>query len=527
MNKIIFATAALAFCMIFSGCRNGNGSSEDSDSTKDVALDTIPLPDTVYASVDALNWEVLPYDSTTNGQLSDYTDYYANNKNGKMAFRANLKRDGDFGGTIKGRPSKIVVDWEFKTGTDFTPTSHGSWGGGSGWTGQPLYVEWPDSIANKFKATPSAKTTADFGNKEIIVASLCCRACFINFETGKASREPLDIINPVKGTPTLDPHLTGMYYAGNALDCHEPAAHIAANLYKHEIVAKKPQREPNMNRNWPGSDSSPVVAGGFLFWPSENGLIYKYEIGNGDLKVHSALRYAPKGGGGSGVESSICIYKNYGYFGDNQGHIICINLNTMKPVWYYDNHDDIDGTIVCEVVDGKPFVYTGCEVDRQGDIGNCTLVKLNGLTGEEVWCDTIPCTKFHLNDKHFDGGMYSSPLLGKGNCQGLLFTNICNDDSGNGNGQFYAVDTKTGKIVYKLKLKHYAWSSPVGFYNENNELFIFQGDTNGNVYLIEGKTGNIIYTEHIGNNFESSPVVIGNALVVGSRGESIYKMHIE
>ena len=76
-------------------------------------------------------------------------------------------------------------------------------------------------------------------------------------------------------------------------------------------------------------------------------------------------------------------------------------------------------------------------------------------------------------------------------------------------------------------MKHYAWSSPVGFYNEKNELFIVVGDTYGYLYLIEGKSGRVIYDERFGVNFESSPVVVGNTLVVGSRGQSVYKVHIE
>jgi outer membrane protein assembly factor BamB len=58
-------------------------------------------------------------------------------------------------------------------------------------------------------------------------------------------------------------------------------------------------------------------------------------------------------------------------------------------------------------------------------------------------------------------------------------------------------------------------------------MFIFTGDTVGNVYLINGRDGKVLYTQHVGNNFESSPIVIGNQVVVGSRGHSIYKMSIQ
>ncbi|MBP5628260.1 MAG: dehydrogenase, partial [Bacteroidaceae bacterium] len=59
------------------------------------------------------------------------------------------------------------------------------------------------------------------------------------------------------------------------------------------------------------------------------------------------------------------------------------------------------------------------------------------------------------------------------------------------------------------------------------QAFIFTGDSSGNAYLIEGKTGNVLFREHMVNNFESSPVVVGNHFVVGSRGSEIYRFSLE
>ena len=89
------------------------------------------------------------------------------------------------------------------------------------------------------------------------------------------------------------------------------------------------------------------------------------------------------------------------------------------------------------------------------------------------------------------------------------------------------VDCKTGNTIYRQPLKCYSWTSPIALYNEKNEMFIFTGDTWGNVYLFRGKTGEMLYTAHIGSNFESSPIIIGNKVVCGSRGTKIYKMSIE
>ena len=197
----------------------------------------------------------------------------------------------------------------------------------------------------------------------------------------------------------------------------------------------------------------------------------------------------------------------------------------MQPVWHFNNGDDTDATIIVAEEEGQPYIYTGCEVNR---INNnlAYLRKLNALNGELVWELSSPGKRYENNKKYFDGGYYATPLLGRGNCEHLIFCNRVNNLKGQ-DGDFIAVDRTTGEIAYTIPLKHYAWSSPVGLENENGEYFIFTGDTVGNVYLIDGINGKILYTQHVGMNFESSPIVIGNQIVVGSRGRSIYKISIQ
>jgi outer membrane protein assembly factor BamB len=108
----------------------------------------------------------------------------------------------------------------------------------------------------------------------------------------------------------------------------------------------------------------------------------------------------------------------------------------------------------------------------------------------------------------------------------MIFTNCVKNLNGS-NGDFVAINRHTGEIIYRTPLKHYAWSSPVAFLNENDEMFIFTADTCGYVYIIDGISGEIILSKLVGQNFESSPVVIGNSIVIGSRGNSIFKMSLK
>ena len=481
------------------------------------------LPDTMFESVSRMTWTVEVLDTVTDGRLADLRCGY-DTVAGSFTFRGSSHRDARYGGTVKGTPSRITQDWIFNTDVDNTPTKLGTWGGGTGWTGQPVYVHWTDEQMRNFRQS-SPGLTDQFGAEEIMVGSLCGRVYFINFENGKTSRQAIEVGNPIKGSVSLDPALNGSLYVGQGVPAHEEIGCLAIDLFSHKRAFKFGP-DPKAQRHWGAYDSSPVVVGQFLFWPGENGTFYKYNRqGHGQLSIHSKLRFTV-GGSAPGVENSLCVYKNYGYFGDNHGNVVCVNLNTMRPVWYYDNHDDIDASLVLEIEGDVPMIYCGCEVDQQGDSGLCYMVKLNGLNGKRVWERTIACKKKTMDGKHFDGGLYSTPLLGDGDCKDLLFASICQPGE-SGHADFTAFNKRTGEIVYRTPLKYFAWSSPVAFYNENNQLFIVAGDSSGNAYLIRGKTGEIIFTQHLANNFESSPVVVGNHYVVGSRGSEIYRFSVE
>ena len=197
----------------------------------------------------------------------------------------------------------------------------------------------------------------------------------------------------------------------------------------------------------------------------------------------------------------------------------------MRPVWCFNNNDDTDASILLSEENGRGYIYTGCEVDRR-DSAYAYFRKLDALNGNLIWEAAFNSRKTYVGSKSFDGGFYASPLLGIGNCSDLIFTNCVNNLNGS-DGDFVAINRHNGEIIYRTRLKHYAWSSPVAFLNEKNEMFIFTADTSGYVYIINGIDGEIIFSQLVGLNFESSPVVVGNSVVVGSRGNSIFKMSIK
>ena len=484
-------------------------------------MEELTLADTAYASASALSFVVENADSLP-ALLTDYDDRYAR-EDRVMTFRKNLLRNADFGGRVEGTPTEIEVAWSYDTPYGRAETRFGQWGGGTGWTGQPLYVRWTAEEMESIKAG-GAPLTADFGTEEVMVGSLCGEAFFLNFLTGKPSREPLDLHNVVKGTMSLDPELMNLY-VGQGVPKGEPLGCQAFDLRSHQRGCFF--ADPKAWRGWQAFDSSPIVAGGYLFWPGENGSLFKFRRQpGGQLQRVSTLRYRVNGAA-PGIESSLCVYRNYGFFSDNHVNIICVNLNTMRPVWHVKNLDDSDGTIVCREENGRPYLYTACEVDKQGTHGQCRFLKLNALDGSIVWERLIACNRVDLGGKVLDGGMYSTPLLGRGDCEEMIFANICRNSADPAKGQLTAISTVDGSIRYTVGYGNFCWSSPVALCNEKGEMFIFTADANGTVYLIRGIDGSIICKKNMGANFESSPCVVGNSIVVGCRGTKIYKFTIK
>lgn len=462
----------------------------------------VPLPDTIFESISAVKYSITIFDSVIDPFISNYEDPYLKDTGNVLTFRGNRFRNGDFGGRIEGTPTTIVQDWAFKTAYDTRQSNAGQWGGGTGWTGQPLLY---DSI--------------------VICTSLCSKAYFLDWETGKSVSNPINVRNPIKGTAMLDPQYPHLLYVGHGVAAERPWGCMTFNIQTGQQIQFF-KEDSKAWRGWGAYDSSPLRVDKFVFRPGENGTLYKWYIQNDTILLHSTLRYSCKGKA-PGIEASMAVYKNYGYTADNHGNILCTNLNSLQPVWHYYNHDDTDASLVIEVdEDAIPYLYSGCEMDNQGTNGFCYLIKLNAIDGSTVWERKIACKKIPRGEKFTEGGLFATPLPGKGNCSDRLYI-CCITNTPAHHGDFMAIDKKTGEIIYSTHLDWYPWMSPISFLNENNEEFIVAGDTQGKLYLINGKTGEIIYKNKVGLNFESSPAVRGNSFVLGSRGTQIYKFHIE
>lgn len=448
---------------------------------------------------------------------------------GVTTFRGGPHRDHPSFGSIKSRPTSLKIKWSYSTGVDT------KWAGGAGWTGQPCIIKWNDSIRALMNVDPVHKTDSAF--KEVILGSLDGKIYFLDLETGKPSRPFIDIKNPIKGTVSVDPRGWPILYAGQGIsNTGDFGIRIFSLVDQHRMYYLN-GKDKFAFRLWSAFDSSPLInpAADIMFVGGENGLLYRVDLNSRFMdetpyvdiqpKVLKA-RYKSSSYQYQGIENSLAGHNDKIYLSDNHGFIQCINANNLSQIWVTRNHDDTDATLVLEQEkDSIPYLYTGNEVDIQGEKGFVFIKKLNGLDGSTTWEKQFACLTIR-GDHPVNGGMLSTPVLGKNNSDSLAV--FCLSRYGGlYKGLLVALNKKNGDIIWESKLDNYAWSSPLDIYDEAGNMYLFLADSKGYVMLFDGANGSLIYKEKIAELFEASPVAFNNKIVIASRPRKIFCLEVE
>lgn len=446
---------------------------------------------------------------------------------GITTFRGNSFRNAAAVGKLDSIPSKISIEWSFETSQDKR------WLGGAGWTGQPMVVQWPDSIRKIMNI--NAEFIDKEGFVEVVIGSLDGKIYFIDLETGKASRPAIDTKNPIKGSGAIDPRGYPLLYMGQGIANTDKFGLRIFSLMDQSQLYFLNGRDSDAYRTWAAFDGSPLISSkdDQMIVGGENGVVYsvklntKWDSLTQPITVNpQVLKYRYKiDASKQGIENSVAAYKNSVYFADNHGHIQSVRLDSLKHQWVTSNHDDTDATIVIEEEDGKPFLYTGNEVDIQGNKGNVYLKKLDGVNGNIVWEREVECLTVK-GERPVNGGMLSTPVLGKHNSDSLVIFSLSRYKKLNA-GLLIALDKRNGEIIWEVTLPNYSWSSPLDVYDAEGNMYIFQADSGGYIHLLNGSNGEIIYEEKIASLFEASPVAFDNKIIIAARPDRIFCLTIE
>jgi len=442
---------------------------------------------------------------------------------GVTTFRGNNYRDTAAYGFVPEGASKFEPVWSVKVGhiDDWT---------GVGWTGQAAVVRWPDETRKAMRLYKEKKDKP--GLTEVIYAALDGKIRFLDLEDGSATRPPIDIGAPIKGSVTVDPRGYPLLYCGQGIDTvGGRSVRIGTRVFSlidQKLLYFLNGRDEKRTRNWYAFDASPLVDAetDTLLQVGENGLVYlirlnsEYDPAQGSVSIRPEVdRYAYKYKSEAklGIENSLAVFNHYGYFADNVGVLQCVDLNTLSCVWAVKTGDDTDATIVLEEAEDGVALYTGNELDQRKS-GKCNLRRLDALTGRVVWSRDIKVRKK-------DGaGLFGTPAVGKGSLKDLVFFNVSMTHEG---GTLLALDKATGKTMWSFDLGAYGWSSPVLVYDKGGRGYVIVGNSNGILRLIDGATGEQLDSLNLSQNIEGSPVVFQDMLVVGTRGGRIVGVRIK
>ena len=495
-----------------------------------------------------ITWELLQGGNPVASVVRDQTLFFDAGDSyfalpGIATFRGNNYRDSATYGTATVTQKTLSTVWTSQT--SILPAS--GWDG-SGWTGQPLMVQWDAVTRAVMNLYPAKQSKPDL--VEVIYATLDGHIYFLDLADGSYTRDPIDLGMPFKGAGSLDPRGYPLMYvgAGDVNGYGKVPRFYIISLIDGSVLYEYGNGDPlalrKDNDNWCAFDSAPLVDGetDTLIWPGENGILYTFKLNThydgttGNLFVAPdspiATRYTTNRSGEAnywlGYEASASVVGGYLYISENGGMFYCVDLNTMELVWAQDTVDDSNASPVFQSDgNGGGYIYTAPSLHWTKDSNNqgeISLYKLDALTGEILWEKPYAV---HTVDG-VSGGMQSTPLLGK---PGSVIDNmlICTiaRTPGKETGLLVALDTQTGNELWRWDMPHYAWSSPVAFYTDDGNAYIVVCDSAGDATLLDGTTGTILHSIDLGFLVEASPAVFGNTLVVGTRGKLICGVQIQ
>lgn len=453
-----------------------------------------------------------------------------NRVDGVTTFRGNNYRNGAAFGTRKVVEKKLEIVWSY----DELKLVDPQWPG-VGWTGQPLIIRWPEKVRKNMNIKE------EFKNKdlvEVIQATLDGNIYFLDLETGKPTRTSIDIGFPIKGSPFVDPRGYPILYTGMGINLLASGKTTEWKYRIFSLIDQKelfvlPGRDPVTTRTWGAFDSTGLLHAetDTLFQCGENGIVYRikmntsYNEDTGALSINPETvkyKYTNPYTGSHGIEASPAIYRDLMFFADNGGMLQCVDINTFTPKWALNVKDDTDSTPVLEETPEGVFLYTGNEVDKQGNLGYSTVRKINALTGEQVWERSYQCWM----DKTINGGVFAAPTVGTGDIGDLVIFSIVRTGTEWG-GRLVALDKNTGEEVWARQLRYYGWSSPTVFQSDDGTSYMIFCDSQGNMFLMDPKTGETLDSISVERNVEASPAIYNDMVVIGSYARKIFGVRIK
>ncbi|MGQ0850005.1 MAG: outer membrane protein assembly factor BamB family protein [Actinomycetota bacterium] len=353
---------------------------------------------------------------------------------------------------------------------------------------------------------------------EVIFGAYDKAVHFLDGADGSELRPNFHVGDIIKGSVTLDPDGFPLIYFGSrdnqlrvvALDRPEPTL-----LWSLDASAV----DGIWNDDW---DGNPVVVDDVMYEGGENGWFFAVKLNravgtDGLVTVAPEMLFQTPGwtnelisqvGRNVSIEGSVMIHGTTAYFANSGGRVAGLDVSSVTSgqapvVFDYWVGDDADATVVA---DEAGSIYVAVEEERKNARSAALgqLIKLDPSAADPfVWGVAAP---------GYDGpgGLWATPALG----DGVLYASTHP-------GQLLAVDQKTGEVTWQEEIGWHAWSSPVVI---GDELLVAACTGELRAYsLADPRRPLPMWTLQVSEScIESTPAVWAGRIYVGSRDGKFY-----
>jgi len=330
-----------------------------------------------------------------------------------------------------------------------------------------------------FKAAGPIVTSPAIADGIVYIASMSGHMYAIDQETGK-EKWNFKSRMPIASSPAISNG--ALYFVSSAgslvsldLKTGQPKW-VFATEYERKFEAKNLHGYPSASQTIPDAwdiwISSPAVANGKVYFGSGDGNIYAVDAQAGLLQWKFPTKDV--------VHASPAIVNNVVYIGSWDSYLYALDAETGQEKWSFksgeDNtiHNQVGFQSSPAVADG--VVYVGCR--------DAHVYAIDAATGKKKW--DYPTSKSWVN---------TTPAVR----DGLVYA-ATSDSS-----RFFALDAKTGRLRFNFDAKAYVFSSAA---LASDLAYI--GDHNGKLYAVDTKTGKLVW-EFQTEGSKKDPMKILNA----------------
>ncbi len=212
--------------------------------------------------------------------------------------------------------------------------------------------------------------------------------------------------------------------------------------------------------------------------------LYAYTFTNNVWSKDPEWIYPRQGTMSGAIIGGIIVDNNTIYFATSDGTVYALNASDLSFKW----SQKIDSKIwSAPTVDGTAL-YVGC-FDK-------AIYALNSADGSVKWKTKT------------EGAINSTPVV----YNNMVYI-------GDYSRHFYALDTATGNVIWTFPSSDMGTGNPQNFFWAKPVVLngiIYAANLDGNVYALDLATGKLLKTYTLSYSIASSPVVVGNYLVVAT-----------